>query len=317
MQIVYVAGGAGFIGSHLCKKLLQDGYQVICIDNFLTSSKKNIEDLFENSAFQFVQADITQVLPADLPKPDFIFHLASPASPNNKSPRSYISYPVETLLANSLGTYLLLELAKKSNARFLFASTSEIYGDPEISPQPESYWGNVNPVGVRSVYDEGKRFGEAMTMAYLRKYDVDTRLVRIFNTYGPKMEVDDGRVVSNFIVQALQREPLTVFGDGSQTRSFCYVSDLVEGLATFMFEDSLKGEIINLGNPSEYTILEFAKKIKEITGTSSEIEFKELPEDDPKQRRPDITKAKKLLHWEAKVGLEEGLQKTIQYFKNS
>lgn len=315
MQTVYVAGGAGFIGSHLCTALVKKGFRVVCLDNFITSSKKNIEPLLASQNFHLVEVDIIRSLPDDLPKPDFIFHLASPASPNMKSPRSYIAFPVETLLVNSQGTYNLLELAKKHDARILFASTSEIYGDPAVSPQPESYNGNVSPNGPRSVYDEAKRFGEAIMMGYYRKYGVDTRIVRIFNTYGPYMQEDDGRVVSNFIMEALKKEPLTVYGNGNQTRSFCYVSDMVEGLMQYMFADNLAGQVINIGNPDEYTILDFAKKIQAITGTSSEIVFEELPQDDPKQRKPDITKAKELLAWQPTVTLEEGLAKTIEYFK--
>ncbi len=317
MQVVYVAGGAGFIGSHLCKKLLHEGYQVFCIDNLLTSSKENIQTLLDDKNFQFVQKDITKDSIDDLPKPDFIFHLASPASPNAKSPRSYIAFPLETLLVNSQGTKNLLEIAKSTKARFLFASTSEVYGDPDISPQPESYFGNVNPNGPRSVYDEAKRFGEAMTMHFVRTHAVDARIVRIFNTYGPFMQKDDGRVVSNFIMQALQDEPLTIYGDGSQTRSFCYVDDMIEGLYALMFSENLMGEVVNLGNPDEYTILDFAQKIKEFTQTKSEIVFEELPSDDPKKRKPDIAKAKHLLGWQPKVTLEEGLKNTIEYFKKN
>ena len=319
MQTVYVAGGAGFIGSNLCKKLLQDTYQVVCIDNFITSSQETIASFRDNPHFYFVNADVsscTNDVFHNVPKPDFIFHLASPASPNKHGSRSYIALPLETLLANTQGTYNLLELAKKYNARFLFASTSEVYGDPLISPQPETYWGNVNPNGVRSVYDEGKRCGEAFTMSYFRSKNLDARIVRIFNTYGPNMQIDDGRVVSNFIIQALKKEPLTIYGTGDQTRSFCYVDDLVDGLCSFMFTEGLQGEVINVGNPNEKTIKEFATIIKDITKTSSEIVYEQLPEDDPKKRNPDITKAKNLLHWQPKVSLEEGLKKTIAYFES-
>lgn len=317
MQTVYVAGGAGFIGSHLCKKLLDDGYTVVCLDNLITSSESNISPFEKNPNFHFVKTDVASLSSgqfASLPKPDFIFHLASPASPNKDGERSYIALPIQTLLANTLGTYRLLELAKEHNARFLFASTSEVYGDPTVSPQPESYWGNVNPNGVRSVYDESKRCGEAFVMGYVRKFGLDGRIVRIFNTYGPNMQVDDGRVVSNFIVAALQKKPLEIYGDGSQTRSFCYVDDLVDGLSACMFGDNLQGEVINMGNPNETTIAEFATIIKNLTKTESEIVHKELPEDDPKQRKPDIAKAKELLHWEPTTSLEEGLKKTIAYF---
>lgn len=319
MQTVYIAGGAGFIGSNLSRDLLQKGYTVVTIDNFLTSSKESIQELLQNPQFHFLEKDITTLTAEDvreLPKSDFIFHLASPASPNDKSPRSYIAYPLETMLVNSQGTQCLLELAKVHSARFLYASTSEVYGDPVISPQPETYWGNVNPNGVRSVYDEAKRYGEAMVMAYVRKFGIDARIARIFNTYGPHMQADDGRVVSNFIVQALKNEALTIYGDGSQTRSFCYISDLVAGLKKLMFTDDLKGEVVNLGNPTEKTIKEFAMLIKELTKTSSDVVFFDLPSDDPKKRNPDISKAKRLLGWSPTVLLEEGLAKTIEYFRN-
>lgn len=318
MQTVIVAGGSGFIGSHLCEKLLNDGYKVICIDNFLTSDKKNIEHLMGNDHFHFLEYDITSPLTAEIHglAPDSIFHLASPASPNQNSPRSYISYPIETMMVNSIGTKNLLDLARDHTAKFLFASTSEVYGDPAMSPQQETYWGNVNPNGIRSVYDEGKRFGEAITMAYYRKFGTDIRMARIFNTYGPQMLPDDGRVVSNFIVAALANKPLTIYGDGSQTRSFCYVSDMVNGLCAAMFSDKTAGEVINLGNPTEKTIKEFALMIKDMTQTQSEISYEALPQDDPKQRKPDIAKAKALLGWEPKVELKDGLQKTIDYFKN-
>ncbi|HEV2339470.1 MAG TPA: UDP-glucuronic acid decarboxylase family protein [Patescibacteria group bacterium] len=318
MQTVYIAGGAGFIGSHLCKRLLADGYEVVCIDNFLTSSKKNINPFFSNAHFHFLQKDILLLTEHDfehIPLPQYIFHLASPASPNLKSPRSYMSYPIETLRVNSQGTYILLNLAKKMSSRFLYASTSEVYGDPKVSPQVETYWGNVNPNGIRSVYDEGKRFGEAITIAYVRKFSLDARIARIFNTYGPHMQNDDGRVVSNFILQSLHNEPLTIYGKGKQTRSFCFVSDLVEGLMKLMFTKNINGEVVNLGNPNERSIKVFAQLIKKLTKSSSQIVFEELPADDPNRRCPDISKAKKLLGWEPKVPLEEGLQKTIEYFK--
>lgn len=312
MQTVWVAGGAGFIGSHLCRELLFD-FKVVCLDNLITGSKDNIKDLEDNPNFEFVNQDIIN---ADLPggDVDFIFHLASPASPNAKSDMSYIAYPIETLKSNSFGTYNLLEKAKKTNAKFIFASTSEIYGDPTVSPQPETYWGNVNSLGIRSVYDEGKRFGESLVMAYIRKYAVDGRIVRIFNTYGPNMQIDDGRVVSNLITQAIQNKPLSIYGKGKQTRSFCYVSDMVEGIKKTIFSEKAKGETINLGNPIEKTILELAAIIKRLTNSRSNVIFEALPEDDPKQRKPDITKAKKLLGWEPKIDLEEGLKETIDYF---
>lgn len=320
MEVVYVAGGAGFVGSHLCEALLKSDYIVVCIDNFITSSKKNIEPFFLNKNFIFLEFDITKSLQdklRTLPAATYIFHLASPASPNKNSKRSYINYPIETLLTNSLGTYNLLEYAKQVKARFLFASTSEIYGDPAINPQKENYFGNVNPNGIRSVYDEAKRFGEAITMAYKRKYGVDIRIARIFNTYGPKMQEDDGRVVSNFITQAIAGKSITVYGDGSQTRSFCFISDMVDGLIKLMFKENLSGEVVNLGNPNEQQIMTFAKLIKDLTKTDVTIIKEPLPEDDPKQRKPDITKAKALLRWEPKVALVEGLESTIQYFKEA
>lgn len=313
MQTAVVAGGAGFVGSHLCEALLSKGLRVICIDNLITGDKKNIEHFLHNPQFSFVEHDITQPV-LDQSQIDYIFHLASPASPNKNSKKSYIAFPIETLQVNSHGTYHLLELAKKNSAAFLFASSSEIYGDPEISPQPESYFGNVNPNGVRSVYDEGKRFGEAITQAYHRKYDANTRIIRIFNTYGPQMQKDDGRVVSNFINQAITNQPLTIYGKGTQTRSFCFVSDMVEGLQAAMFTPNTSGEVFNLGNPDERTISELATIINEMTVSASEIVFEDLPEDDPKSRRPDISKAKEKLHWEPKVTLTQGLKKTIEYF---
>jgi len=313
MQTAWVAGGAGFIGRHLCRELLSS-FNVLCIDNLITGSEDNIKDLKSNPNFKFINQDI---ISSKLPsvRADYIFHLASPASPNAKSRKSYIAYPIETLKTNSFGTYNLLEIARKTQAKFLFASTSEIYGDPAISPQREDYWGNVNPLGIRSVYDEGKRFSEAFVMAYVRKYNVDARIVRIFNTYGPGMQIDDGRVVSNFVTQAIQNKPVTIYGNGRQTRSFCYVSDMSDGIKKAMFSKNTKGEAINLGNPVEKNVSELGKLIKRLTDSKSEIVFEDLPEDDPKQRKPDITKAKRLLEWEPKVGLEEGLRRTIEYFR--
>lgn len=312
---VLVAGGAGFIGSHLCESLLGQGHRVICLDNYLTSEKENVTKLSQNENFSLIEKDIITIDPDQLPEFDVLFHLASPASPNAKSSRSYVAYPIETLLVNSRGTYNLLEAAKKNNAKFLYASTSEIYGDPVVSPQSESYFGNVNPNGVRSVYDEAKRFGEAITSAYVRKFDLDARIVRIFNTYGPQMRSDDGRVVSNFINQALHNSPITIYGEGQQTRSFCYISDMIDGISKAMYSDNTKGEVINLGNPDERKISEIADIIKELTNSSSEIVNEPLPEDDPKERKPDISKAKDILGWEPKVNLEDGLRKTTEYFK--
>lgn len=319
MQSVLISGGAGFIGSHLCKLLLDRNFEVYCIDNFLTGSKENVKRLSQNTKFHFTEKNVVEKnVIGVFSNVSFsaIFHLASPASPNKNSQRSYIAYPLETLLVNSVGTQNMLDVAKKHNAAFLFTSSSEVYGDPTISPQKEEYFGNVNPNGVRSVYDEAKRFGEAMVMAYVRKYQVNARIVRIFNTYGPHMQKDDGRVVSNFINQALHNEPITVYGIGAQTRSFCFVSDMVEGLFCAMFTDNTRGEVINLGNPDERTILDFAHLIVSTTHAQSKIIFEDLPVDDPKTRRPDIVKAQKLLGWKPKVGLAEGLQKTIQYFKS-
>ena len=320
MEYAVVAGGAGFIGSHLCRRLLSKNIFTICVDNLLTGREENLDVLNKDSNFVFINHDISKnsdSLFSQFEKIDYIFHLASPASPNEKSDKSYMSFPIETMLVNSIGTYNLLNVAKGRNSRFLYASTSEVYGDPEISPQPESYFGNVNSVGPRAVYDEGKRFGEAMTMAYHRKFGLDVRIPRIFNTYGENMREDDGRGVSDFIVQSLKNEPITIFGDGSQTRSFCYISDLVDGLMEFMMRKDLGGEIINLGNPEEYTILELAEKIKKLTNSNSEIVFENLPQDDPKKRKPDILKAKELLGYVPKVSVDDGLGKTIDYFKST
>jgi len=319
MQTVLVAGGAGFIGSHLCKGLLKDNYKVICVDNLITGDRGNLKVLLQNPIFTFLEHDIAKPLVDSRFKfqtLDYIFHLASPASPNKKSQRSYVNYPIETLLANSLGTYNLLELAKKFSSKFLYTSSSEVYGDPTVSPQKEDYFGNVNPNGIRSVYDEGKRFGEAMTFGYLRKHNVDVRVIRIFNTYGPVMLADDGRVVSNFINQAIKNEPLTIYGKGTQTRSFCYVDDMVKGIKLAMFESDTKGKVFNLGNPDERSILTIAKLIKDLTKSKSEIVFEDLPEDDPKARKPDISRAKKVLGWEPKISTEEGLKRTIDYFRS-
>jgi dTDP-glucose 4,6-dehydratase len=303
---ILVAGGAGFIGSHLCDYLLNVGHNVICVDNLVTGDIKNIKHNLEHKRFEFIKHDVTKPLKFS-GKLDYILNFASPASPVD-----YMNYPIETLDVGSIGTKNLLELAKKKKARFLMASTSEVYGDPNISPQNESYFGNVNSIGPRSVYDEAKRFSEAITMAYFREKLVDTRIIRIFNTYGPRMALNDGRVVPNFIKQALTGQPLTVYGTGSQTRSFCYVSDLVEGIYKMMY--SKVHEPVNLGNPKELKIVDFASVIIRLTGSKSKISYKPLPQDDPKQRRPDITRAKKELGWEPKVDLEEGIKKTIEWF---
>src|SRR3989344_1138578 len=316
METCLVAGGGGFIGSHLCKSLLDENFKVICVDNFITGDKANINSLTSNSNFKLLEKDIIKEKDFEAEKIDYIFHLASPASPNAKSKKSYINFPLETLLVNSVGTYNLLELSLKNNSKFLYTSTSEVYGDPAVSPQNEEYFGNVNPNGIRSPYDESKRFGEAITQTYFRKFNLDTRIIRIFNTYGPNMQKDDGRVVSNFINQAIEVKSITIYGDGSQSRSFCYVTDMIEGIKKSMFSERSKGEVINLGNPNERSILDFAKLIIKLTGSASEIVFENLPEDDPKKRRPDITKAKSLLDWEPKVGLEDGINNTIEYYKS-
>lgn len=318
MQVL-VAGGAGFIGSHLCQSLLKDDYRVICVDNFLTGKKTNVAPLLSHPKFLLVNADVSKPLPEALTeeKLDYIFHLASPASPNSLSPLSYMNLPLETMDANSLGTRRLLRLARKHRSKFLFASTSEVYGDPKVHPQPETYWGYVNSVGIRSCYDEAKRFGEALTFVYIRRFKLNARIVRIFNTYGPKMDIKDGRAVANFIVQALTNQPMTIYGQGKQTRSFCYVDDLVAGLKKAMFTQSANGQVINLGNPEEFTVLDLAKKIKRAAGSNSPIKIQamDLPEDDPERRRPDITKAKKLLAWQPKIKFSQGLKKTIAYFQ--
>ena len=306
MRIV-VSGAAGFIGSHMCDRLLADGHSVVALDNFLTGNRRNLAHLEDEPRFGFIEWDITQPFSIEGPV-EGVVNMASPASP-----KDYLEHPIETLDVGSIGTRRMLELAREKRARYLVTSTSECYGDPLVHPQVETYWGNVNPVGPRSCYDESKRFAEAITMAYHRKHGVRTNIARIFNTYGPRMKLDDGRVVPAFLDQALRGQPLTVFGDGSQTRSFCYVSDMVEGLCRLM----LSGERypVNLGNPSEMTILEFAERIRRMTGSQSEIVFRPLPEDDPKQRCPDIGKARALLGWEPRVGLEEGLRFTVEYFR--
>jgi len=349
MPRTLITGGAGFLGSHMCDRLVAEGHQVICVDNLLTGRKENIAHLLENESFTSIVHDITNPLEieGDL---DYILHFASPASP-----KDYMEHSIETMKTGAWGTYNMLELARKKEAVFILASTSEVYGDPQVHPQPEDYWGHVNPIGPRSVYDEAKRYAEALTMAYHRQYGLDVRIARIFNTYGPGMRVDDGRVVSNFIVQALKGEPITVYGDGSQTRSFCYVDDLIEGIYRLLLwqPDSFPGKsqshssspithnslleirdlqtekllqrpraktqdltpIFNVGNPDEHTILDLARLIKRITNSKSKIIFKPLPADEPQKRRPDITKIKVLLRWEPRVALQDGLQRTIEYFR--
>jgi dTDP-glucose 4,6-dehydratase len=302
-----ITGGAGFIGSHLCERFLERGDEVVCIDNLITGSLANIEHLRSNPHFWYEEHDISEPIKIAGPV-DNVLHFASPASPVD-----YLEYPIQTLKVGSLGTHNTLGLAKLKNSRFLVASTSEVYGDPLEHPQRESYWGNVNPIGTRGCYDEAKRFTEAITMAYHRAHQVNTHIVRIFNTYGPRMRLDDGRVLPNFMGQALRGEPITIYGDGSQTRSFCYVDDLVEGITRLLFTDF--HEPVNLGNPSEITILEFAREILALSGSKSTIVNHPLPQDDPKLRRPDITRARQLLGWEPRIDRHEGLKRTLAYFQ--
>ncbi len=303
---ILVTGGAGFLGSHLCERLLKKGHEVLCLDNFFTGRKKNIQDLMKHPGFELVRHDVVQPILLEVDK---IYHLACPASPVH-----YQYNPVKTIKTNVIGTLHMLGLAKRVKARMLLASTSEVYGDPAEHPQKETYWGNVNPIGIRSCYDEGKRVAETFTMDYHRQNKVDVKIVRIFNTYGPRMLPDDGRVVSNFIVQALKGEDITVYGDGSQTRSFCYVDDLIDGMVRMMESENFIGPV-NIGNPEEYTILDLARKIIAMTGSKSKITRKPLPSDDPTQRKPDITLANQKLGWQPKVSVDEGLKRTIEYFR--
>jgi len=305
-KIVVITGGAGFIGSHLCDRLRQEGFRIICLDNLITGELKNIKHLLGEKDFLFLRHDVTKYLRVK-GKVSYVLHFASPASPVD-----YLKFPIQTLKVGALGTYNALGLAKAKGAKFILASTSEVYGDPLVHPQPESYWGHVNPVGMRSCYDEAKRFAEAMTMAYRRVHKIDTKIIRIFNTYGERMRINDGRVIPNFIYQALRNKPLTVYGNGLQTRSFCYISDLIEGILKVMTHPL--NQPINLGNPKEFTILELARLVRRIAGTNPKIVFRPLPSDDPKQRRPDIRQAKSLLGWEPKIRLEQGLEMTIAWF---
>lgn len=311
-----VTGGAGFIGSHLCDRLIEKDYEVICVDNLITGSKENISHLLDNSSFHFLLHDITKPFPSNFKSKisnlRFIYHLASVASPPQ-----YRRFSIETLLTNSLGTYHTLQLAQKNKAAYLFASTSEVYGNPLMHPQKETYFGNVNPIGLRACYDEGKRFAESLTMEFIRKHNLDARIIRIFNTYGPRMQKDDGRVISNFINQALLGKPLTIYGEGTQTRSFCFISDMVVGIFSAMEKDAMRGEVVNLGTPNELTIEEIGKMILKITGSKSVLVYlQERLGDDPDRRRPDIKKAKKMLDWEPRVSLPDGLTKTVEYFKH-
>jgi dTDP-glucose 4,6-dehydratase len=304
-----VTGGSGFLGSHLCDRLLAEGWEVVALDNLITGDEINIRHLKNNGKFRFERKDVSESMDVD-GEVAHVLHFASPASPPD-----YLKYPIETMKVGSIGTQNALELAQRKSAKFLMASTSECYGDPETSPQKEEYWGRVNPVGPRSVYDEAKRFSESLTMAYHRHHGLDTRIVRIFNTYGPRMRLNDGRALPNFVFQALTGQPLTIYGDGKQTRSFCYVDDLIDGIYKLM----QAGEHlpVNIGNPQEITILEFAERVRKHFDNAPQIVFKPLPQDDPKRRCPDIGKAKRLLHWEPKIELEEGLQRTIKYFKET
>lgn len=308
-EIVLITGGAGFLGSHLCDRFVWDGFRVIAVDNLITGNLRNIRSLLKDKNFEFIKHDISRELRLK-GQVHYVLHFASPASPVD-----YLNFPIQTLKVGSLGTHNALGLAKEKKAKFLLASTSEVYGDPQVHPQKETYWGHVNSIGPRGVYDEAKRFAEAITMAYHRKHKIDTKIVRIFNTYGPRMRIKDGRVVPNFIDQALHNKPLTVYGRGTQTRSFCYYSDLIEGIVKMLF--SKTSGPINIGNPNEFTILEFAKMVLKISGARSKITFKPLPTDDPKQRRPDITLAQKELKWVPKIPIHQGLRWTFDWFKEA
>ncbi len=302
-----VTGAAGFLGSHLTDRLIREGHEVIGMDNYITGARANLTHLRDHPAFRFVEHDVSTYIDLD-GRVDAVFHMASPASPID-----YLKLPIQTLKVGSLGTHNSLGLAKAKGARFFLASTSEVYGDPQLHPQPETYWGHVTPVGPRGVYDEAKRFAEAMTMAYHRYHDLDTRIIRIFNTYGPRMRKQDGRVVSNFIIQALEGTPLTVYGSGEQTRSFCFVDDMIEGMMLLFQQGG--ADPVNVGNPQEFTVLELARIVRRLTGSKSEIVHEDLPTDDPKQRRPDISQARRLLGWDPRVQLEDGLRRTIDYFR--
>jgi dTDP-glucose 4,6-dehydratase len=308
-KTAFITGGAGFLGSHLCDKLIVEGFRVICMDNIITGNPGNISHLLKDKNFSFIKHNVTKYINIK-GKVDYVLHFASPASPED-----YLKFPIQTLKVGSLGTHNVLGLAKEKKAVFLLASTSEVYGDPLVHPQPEEYWGNVNPVGVRGCYDESKRFAEALCMAYLRVHKIDVKIVRIFNTYGPRMRINDGRVVPNFIYQALHNKPITVYGKGRQTRSFCYVSDLIEGIYRLMLSNL--NQPINIGNPREFTVMELARRILKLNNTRIRIIFKPLPQDDPRQRKPDITKARKFLNWQPKVGLEEGLTRTMEWFRSN
>ena len=305
---ILVTGGAGFIGSNLCARLLNEGHSVLCVDNLITGSTHNIASLCNHPQFHYIEQDVTQPFSFEA---DAIFHLASPASPVG-----YMAHPLETILVNSQGTYQMLQAARKQHAMFLISSTSEIYGDPLEHPQTESYWGNVNPIGPRACYDESKRLGETLTMEFYRQYQLNARIVRIFNTYGPNSQINDGRMIPNFVTQALKNEPLTIYGDGTKTRSICFVSDLVDGLMRAMFQPGTAGEVFNLGNPEEHTVLEYAHTIIRLCGATSPILYESSRIDDPERRRPDITKAQQVLGWQLQVDMEEGLKRTIEWFRS-
>lgn len=319
-QVCVVTGGAGFIGSHLIDNLVQLGFSIICLDNLSSGNRANLKLHLGSDHFNFILSDLGNPISApvkeSLARASYVFHLASPASPNKKNKYSYIKHPVETMLVNSYGTYQILEVLKNTKAKFLYASTSEIYGDPQTHPQAENYWGNVNPIGERSCYDEAKRFGEAITFVYLRKFGLNARVVRIFNTFGPRL-IEDGRAIREFITHALKNEDIPVFGTGTQTRSFCYIEDMVEGITKAMFSPQTNAQVFNLGNPQELSIVELAKLIIDLTGSKSKIKYHALPDDDPKRRKPDISKAKRLLNWEPKTNLKTGLLQTIEYLKQS
>ena len=313
---ILVTGGSGFLGSNLCKRLLEEGNEVTALDNLVTGNEDNVKDLKQNPNFKFVNMDVLKISELE-GEFDRVYHMASPASPNIHSKKSYMALPFETMKANTEGTWAAAQFALDKNAKFLFASTSETYGDPTEHPQKESYRGNVSTVGARSVYDEAKRFGETITSAFIRYKNLDGRIIRIFNTYGPRMDLEDGRAVIEFVVRALKNDPIPIFGDGTQTRSFCYVDDLIDGIIKAMETEKTTGEIFNLGNPTEFTITDLAEVVKRVTGSTSEITYTEaLPEDDPKKRKPDITRARHQLKWEPKVNLEEGLKKLITYLKS-
>ncbi len=315
---ILISGGAGFLGSNLCERLLNEGHEVTALDNLITGNESNIESLKQNPNFKFENLNILEVKKLEDREFDRVYHMASPASPNKFSKKSYLALPFETMQANTNGTSALAEFAQTKGAKFLFASTSEIYGDPLEHPQKETYRGNVSTTGIRSVYDEAKRFGETITSAFIRYQNLDGRIIRIFNTYGPKMDPDDGRAVIEFVKKALKNEPIPIFGDGTQTRSFCYVDDLIDGIIKAMETDGTKGEIFNIGNPVEFTISDLAQIVKRVTGSTSEITYTEaLPEDDPKRRKPDIEKARKILKWEPQVKLEDGLKRLVQHLNDS